>query len=125
MVDVVTPMQISVPAGTTAASPLITSIKLGWSDVVDILIVFPPGCSGLVGARVEYGGNPVYPASSAGWYVLDDYVIDIPVTNQEQGGTWDIAAYNTDYYAHGLYVYFSWNYLANQQSPNPVSLVSL
>lgn len=125
MSDNVTAVTITVPTTATAANPQRTVLNLGWSDVVGFKIVFAPGCVGLVGARVEYGQNPVYPDTNGTWYIFDNYVLDQPVSSQQQGGTWDIACYNNDVYAHTLWVYFDWNNLTSQEQAAVVSTVSL
>jgi hypothetical protein len=125
MTDFITAKGIGAPTGTSTANFATSHIALGQSEVEQIQLVFPPGCSGLVGARITYGGNPVYPIGPSSWFVFDDYVQVVNPTNQETGGTWAIDVYNTDFYAHTLQAYFYWNYVNLGSSPATVSLVSL
>jgi len=125
MTDASSAFPIAVPANTAKTSPVTVQCPLGWSDVQSIMLVFPAGCSGFVGLSIRYAGNPVYPVGSNAFYVLDDYVLVIPVTNQQKAGQWQVVAYNTDFYAHTPTVYFSYNYLPQGQQGNSSTLVSL
>jgi hypothetical protein len=125
MADAIQAFILDVPAGNGGGLIHSVDCPLGWSDVSNIMITFPAGCSGLVGARIEYAGNQVYPISISGWFVLDDYVLQIPVTNQQQAGQWRLAAYNIDYYPHSITAYFSFNYLLPSNQPSSSGLISL
>ena len=125
MTDVVTNRTAVVTANTPVNSPIKFHNTLGDSQLESVMLVFPPGCVGLVGARIEYGGTPLYPNSEGGWYVLDDYTLVVNITNQQTGGTWDIAAYNTDIYPHTIQVYYSWNYLPYPGQNQPTPLISM
>lgn len=122
MTDVVTNRAAVIAANTPVNNPVVFHTQLGDSQLESVMLVFPPGASGLVGARVQYAGTPLYPNSQSGWYVLDDYTIVIDVTNQGTGGTWEISAYNTDINPHTIQVYYYWNYLrlSGQNAPSPL-----
>lgn len=125
MTDFVSAFAPGAPVGTTQTSFATAHIKLGQSDVEQIIIVFPPGCAGLVGVRIGYGGNPVYPIGSNGWFVLDGETITINPTNQQTGGTWNIDLYNLDFYVHNIQVYMYWNYVDQVAASSPSALISL
>jgi len=125
MTDVVTECDLILPAGNGSTAIYYEEANLGWSDVQSIMLVFPPGCSGLVGVQIQYAVNPVYPNGPNSWYILDDYVLAIDVTNQQQGGQWRVVGYNTDTYQHIVRGYFSYNYLTASQQEAVSSLVSL
>jgi hypothetical protein len=124
MTDVVAAYNLII-APTTGAQTHSVGINLGWSKVTQILIVFPPGPSGLVGVRIEYGSTPVYPNNSGSYFVADNYVIEIPVTNQEQGGTWAARGYNNDEFTHVIPVWFYYDYINATDTSNSGALVSL
>lgn len=125
MTDVITGASIQINPGIQQANFTTAHINIGWSNVTGIMLVFPPGCSGLVGARISYARNPVYPIGNTGWFILDDYVLQIPITTQQQGGQWGVDVYNTDTYAHTIQAYFSWNYVNLAQSGAASPLISL
>lgn len=122
MTDVVTNRAAVVLANTPVSTPIVFHNALGDSELESVMLVFPPGAVGLVGARIQYAGTPLYPNSLAGWYILDDYTLVVNITNQETGGTWEIAAYNMDIYPHTIQVYYYWNYLklSGQNAPTPL-----
>lgn len=111
MADVVSEFDF-VP-GTNGSPSLLYYVEchLGDSEVERIDLVFPPGCAGLVAARVEFAINPVYPSANGQWFIFDDYVVSIPVSGQGNSGQWRISGYNTDIYTHVIRGYFYWNRL--------------
>lgn len=125
MTDAVAAFPNTVPANTPVTGLLSVKCALGWSNVSKILISFPPGCSGLVGARLSYAGNPVYPIGPSSFFVLDDYVVEVDPTNQQQGGQWTFDAYNLDIYQHTPTAYFYFDYLPIGSAPGQSGLVSL
>lgn len=125
MSDTVAEYDLNLPAGNGSNAVSFVAANLGWSDVEQVMLVFPPGCSGLVGVQLQYALNPVYPNASGKYYILDSYVLVIPVSNQEQGGQWRIAGYNADFYPHTVRAYFSYNYLTLGETQAASQLVSL
>lgn len=125
MTDVISAFPLTLPPNTPANTLISLNCPLGWSDVEQVMLTFPPGCAGLVGVRVEYATNPVYPITAGTYFTLDDYQLIIPVTNQQQAGQWRISAYNHDTYPHTVTAYFFWNYLTTAEQAAVSSLVSL
>lgn len=125
MTDVVSAFSLVLAPNTPAGVVFFLDCPLGWSDVEQIILNFPPGCASLVGVRVEYSLNPVYPVQSGTYFTLDDYTLVIPVTNQQQGGQWRITGYNHDVFAHTVTAYFFWNHLTAAQLASQSPLISL
>jgi hypothetical protein len=125
MADAVFESDLALPPGNGSTAVFFNSVNLGWSDLQEIMLVFPPGCSGLVGIQIQYAVNPVYPAGPNGYYILDDYVLVIPVSNQQQAGQWRIAGYNQDTFQHTVRSYWSYNFLPIPGQSSSSSLVSL
>ena len=125
MTDAVSTFAVTIQPNTQKTLPRIVDCPLNWSNVTQIILTFPPGCAGLVGAQVRYASNPVYPVGSGNFFVLDDYVLPISVSNQRQGGQWSVAGYNNDVFPHTVTVYFYYDYLAAAQSSNQSGLISL
>jgi hypothetical protein len=125
MADTVFEQDLNLAAGNGSSAVFFAAVNLGWSDVQEVMIVFPPGCSGLVGIQLQYAVNSVYPNSGNSYYVMDDYILTIPVSGQQQGGQWRIVGYNQDRHAHTVRSYWSYNYLANTQNAASTPLISL
>lgn len=116
MTDAIQGFNLTIPGGGSINTIFFTDCELGWSNVTKILLNFPPGCSGLVGVRVESGGAQLYPLKAGTFFVLDDFVLEIPVTNQIQSGQWHVAGYNTDFYQHTITAYFFYDYIRTDGS---------
>lgn len=125
MTDVSSGFALTLPAGNGVKTVTEVQCPLGWSDVSQILMVFPPGCASLVGVAVMYAENVVYPVGPNPWFVLDGYQLVIPVTGQQQAGQWSIAGYNLDFNQHTVLAYFSWDYLTIAAQQQAGSLISL
>jgi hypothetical protein len=125
MADTVFSQDLNLPAGNGSSAVFFNAVNLGWSDVQEIMIVFPPGCSGLVGVQVQYAVNSVYPNAGNSYYVLDDYVLVIPVSSQQQGGQWRIVGYNQDTFPHTVRSYWAYNFLTAAQATANSPLISL
>lgn len=125
MTDAVQSFTLSIPAGNGSNQEWSVNCPLGWSNVTQITLVFPPGCAGLVGARIGYAGGFVYPASPGQYFVADDYQLVIPVTNQQQAGQWTLNGYNKDTFTHGVSAWFFYDYIIGTVSTSDSALVSL
>jgi hypothetical protein len=66
---------ITVPAGTTAAAPLVTQIKLTKGIVHKFELEFAAGCDYKVFACVKHGSHQVWPTNPGGSFCTDDYTI--------------------------------------------------
>lgn len=111
MTDAIQAFSLTIPGGGTVNNIFFVDCELGWSNVTQILLDFPPGCSNLVGIRVESGGAQLYPLKAGTFFTFDDFTLAIPVTNQVNGGQWHVAGYNTDFYQHTITAYFFYDYL--------------
>lgn len=107
--------QLDVPAGSGSAATTVFHTRLGTSAVKTILLTFPPGCAGNVGASIYAGGSPAYPNQDGIYLIYDDYTYQQDVANQINSGDWSIVAYNTDLVDHTLQVVYQWDPVA----PNP------
>lgn len=125
MPDAIFVSRLNLPAGNGSAALFFNSVELGWSDVTKIIVRFPPGCAGLVGARLEYTQHPVYPIDGTGFFIFDDFTYEIDVTNQGNSGSWRAVGYNTDIYPHTVDFYFEYNWITQAQAQSNSPLVSL
>ena len=106
MAERIETFDVSIPAGTAIASPLVTALPFNQGVVQQIEIIVPPGPSGLVGFRIRHSVQTVIPRSGSGWIIADNEVIKWPLENYPVGNKWDIQAYNTDVFVHVLYLRF-------------------
>jgi hypothetical protein len=125
MSDFTAAFSVTIPAGTTIASPVLVPCNIGIADVESILVVVPAGCAGNVGFQIWAGGTTSYPTSKTQWFIFDDYTFTQEVSNQINSGQWAINAYNVDTFQHVLQVYFKANHVTPSPVPASSPLVSL
>lgn len=125
MTDAVQSFTLGIPAGNGSTLEWGIQCNLGWSNVNQIIIVFPPGPSGLVGVRIGYAGGYVYPSDTGQYFVADDYKLVIPVSNQQQAGQWTLNGYNTDEFFHSISAWFFYDYIIGSEPAPSSGLVSL
>lgn len=97
---------VTVPAGTTAAAPLVKAFPLPPRIVDAIQIVVPPGPAGLMGFAITASGLTVIPYDSDSWVITSGENITWPLEEQITSGAWGVRAYNTGTSDHSLYVRF-------------------
>lgn len=115
--------EVTVPAGTTSASPQVSDTSFPPRSVESIEIRVPPGPSGLVGFRVTMAGNPVIPVNTDEWVITDNEIINWPLTGYPDSGAWQVTAYNTDIYDHTIYVRFLLNQVTGQAATASPALI--
>jgi hypothetical protein len=93
---------ITVPAGTTQAAPQLTTLAFPDGHVRELEFIIPPGPSGLVGWRMQYGGQIVIPRSGVAFFVMDNVHERWALEDYPTGRQWQVSAYNTDVYPHLL-----------------------
>lgn len=125
MTDAINAFSLTIPANGTVSNVFFVDCELGDSNVTKILLVFPPGCASLVGARIEHGGSQVYPIAKGTWFIFDDYTIEVDPTLQGTSGQWHVAGYNTDIYPHTLQAYFFYDYVDQGRLQSASSVISL
>ena len=125
MTDEITNSNLGLPGGNGSQALFFNSVNLGDSDVEYITIVFPPGCAGLVGVRIEFAVNPVYPKPLGSFFIFDDYTFTIDVSGQGNSGQWRAVGYNQDTYFHTIRTYWGWNYLKRANPQSAATLISL
>ena len=97
---------VTTPAGTAAASPLLTEIPFPPRTVDSVQIRVPPGPAGSVGFTLSLAGVPVIPCNLGEWIITDDEVIDWDLTGYPDSGAWQLTTYNTGQLDHTIYVRF-------------------
>ncbi|MHA1303815.1 MAG: hypothetical protein ACTSQY_03275 [Candidatus Odinarchaeia archaeon] len=69
---------ITVSANTAIADADENKIKVSDGIIHRIAIIFPSGCSALVGVQLLEGSHPIAPTTEGFWFKGDDRVIDYP-----------------------------------------------
>jgi hypothetical protein len=114
---------VPITAAPNPAGYVATDVILPTCTVDRIILQFPPGCCGLVGVVIASGGSNVYPPDTSTGFFMDDYKLEIPVTNQTNSGQWAVAVLNTDVLPHTITAYFFYTYY--QGSPDVLPSMGL
>ena len=125
MTDQITNSILGLPPGNGSKALFFNAVNLGDSEVEYITLVFPPGCAGLVGVRIEFAVNPVYPLPTGSYFIFDDLTYTIQVSGQGNSGQWRVVGYNQDTYFHTIQTYWGWNYLKRANPQSAATLISL
>lgn len=106
MADRVEHFEVYVAAGTQPGTPFTYPMVFRQGIVREIDVRIPPGPSGEVGFRLMSGGAQYLPRTDGAWIIADDEFIQWPIKDAITSGSFGMSAYNTDIYAHTLYVSF-------------------
>jgi hypothetical protein len=66
---------LTIPAGTTAAAPAVSSLKLTKGNITEIRVFFPPGCATLVHVVICDRLHQILPANPDGSLNYDDAIV--------------------------------------------------
>ena len=97
---------VLVPAGTTAAAPLVTDVSFPERVVTSLAWRVPPGPSGLMGWALTSAGAPVIPIQPDSWMVTDNQAGSWDLEGYLDSGNWQVTAYNEGVYPHTVYLTF-------------------
>ena len=98
--------QVTIPAGTQQAAPLVTDVSFPSREVERITVKVPPGPSGLMGFALTMNGHRVIPLNSGAWIITDDHTYHWAMTDLPNTGQWQVSGFNTVIYDHSLFVDF-------------------
>lgn len=104
MADRIETPAITIPASTLATAPQTTALSLRDAVLERIEVRIPPGPSGLMGFAFLHSGQQVIPFTPGDWIVADDESLDWAVEHFPTGNKWSLRGYNTDVYAHTIYL---------------------
>jgi hypothetical protein len=96
-------LNVTTPDLTAIDTPLVTPLDLGDVRLDRLVLRFPPGPSGLVGAAIYASGTQILPFGPPGtWIIGDDEQVPSEYGDEiDQGVT--IVTYNLDTFEHTLY----------------------
>lgn len=115
---------VTVAAGTAKTAPASTALTFADGTLLKITITVPPGPSGLMGFQIAQSGVVIIPRTGGQFIVANDRVIQWELHGYPSGGKYSVVAYNTDVYAHTLYVEIELDELA-KGAPSSIDIVPI
>ena len=109
---------VTVPAGTTIASPRVFNTLLPSRKMVSLNWTIPVGPSGTLGWRFLSSGVQVIPVNKGAWLIRDGADNGAVLAGLPDSGDWQVQAYNTGTLPHAIYV----TYYASVIKPPPLPL---
>ena len=100
-----TPLQVNVPAGTAASSPVTMNWSLYPGVVHSFRIDIPRGHRRITGIRLVYQGRPIIPFDLTAWLVADGGSFTVPFEDEIMSTGLQAQAYNPDAWAHTFYLW--------------------
>lgn len=97
---------ITIPAGTTAAAPLVTLTQFDPDIVERIEWLFPDGCCGLVGIQIGARAVPIIPRLVSQWLIRSGDSAGFDLAEMHVTGDWSVIGYNTGANPHTIHVQF-------------------
>ena len=98
------PFNVTVPAGTPIATPIVASTVFSPSVVDRIDWLFPPGCKGLVGIQIGARSVPVIPGDHTQFFIRSGDSSGYDLSDLPTTGDWSVIAYNTGSFPHTIQV---------------------
>lgn len=97
---------VTVPAFTPKATPLVSPLVFQQGEVTEINIKILDGPCGTVGFFLMCGGTQYIPRTPGSFVIPNDDYLVWPVTNAGNHGSWGMTSYNTDTWPHLIQVGF-------------------
>lgn len=114
--------EFTIPAGTTKTAPATSQQSFPPRIVSQINIKVPPGPRGQMGFQVGSSGNPVIPREAGVWMVTDDELMEWPLVDFWDSGSWEFFGYNTGQFAHTVYFTFLCDLIPAPPAP-PIPII--
>lgn len=96
--------QVTCPLGTAIATPQTTSLVMDDGELVRLEVTVPSGPSGFMGFRFRHSQQVVIPYKGSNWIITDDEKLSWDLHGYPTGSAWSIQMYNTDIWAHTVYL---------------------
>lgn len=106
MVAEVRQFVVTVPAGTPVGTPQVSSLGMPPRIVRGVRVRIPPGPRGELGWALGAAGTAVLPWNPGEWIIGDNELVEWALDGMIDSGAWQLIAYNTGAYDHGLYLTF-------------------
>lgn len=112
---------VTIPAGTPKATPLVTLTQVQDCIVERIEWTFPPGCQGNVGIQFGARSVAIIPRPSTTFITRSGNSGGYRVDGMHDTGDWSVIGYNTGSFPHTIQV----TYLARKREPEEPDLILL
>lgn len=112
---------VTIPAGTPIANPLVTPTIFETNVVRRIEWRFPGGCNGQVGIQIGARSVPVLPPVAGQYFVRSGTVQGYDLEDMPNTGDWSVIGYNLGAFPHTIHVVF----LVNRIQPSTPDLFIL
>lgn len=117
------PFDVTIPAGTPVANPLVTPTVFETNTVRRIEWRFPGGCNGQVGIQIGARTVPVLPSKVGQFFVRSGNVQGYDLEDMPNTGDWSVIGYNLGSFPHTIHVVFVVNRI-ELEAPEPYYLVT-
>lgn len=105
-VTIVHPFQVTIPAGTLVAAPLVTLTQFPPNVVRRVEWRFPAGCNGRVGIQIGARAVPIIPGDRTQFFVRSGDSQGIDLEDLHTTGDWSVIGYNLGAFPHTILVTF-------------------
>lgn len=95
---------VTIPAGTLKANPLVTLTQFEANVVERIDWLFPDGCQGTVGIQIGARATPVIPDQPGQFIVRSGDSAGYDLADMHTTGDWSVIGYNTGVFPHTIRV---------------------
>ena len=95
---------VTIPAGTLKASPLVTPTQIEPNVVDRISWLFPEGCQGVVGIQIGARSVQVLPSGAGQFYVRSGDSSGVDLQDMHDTGDWSVIGYNTGNFPHTVHI---------------------
>lgn len=97
---------VTIPAGTPKATPLVTSVAFNPRVVTRIDWLFPHGCNGLVGIQIGARDVAVLPGNRNEFITRSGDSAGADLEGMHETGDWSLIGYNTGAFDHTIHLTF-------------------
>lgn len=109
--------EVTVPAGTPKAAPIVADISFPVMRLLRVDWHLPPGCATVVGFFLSMGGVQVQPLP-AGTFVTGEGVSGSwALDDAPDSGGWQLAAYNTGGHPHTIHLHLHVETIVRAEQP--------
>lgn len=106
---------VTIPAGTLKAAPLVTLTQFEPNVVERIDWLFPDGCQGTVGIQIGARATPILPDMPGQYIIRSGDSSGYDLSGVHTTGDWSVIGYNTGQFPHTIHV----TYRVRRYEPPP------
>ncbi len=117
------PVDVTTPAGTQIAAPLVTTPKLDHAILQQVAIQIPAGHCGVTGLRILLSGQQVFPWSNTAAWLRGDNFYDVFDFGIEIDTKLTVVTYNLGNFDHTHFLRFKVKQFDDVRTLAPVTLI--